>query len=75
MGLFSRKPKVRLDEFCRAFYDTHFLHPKVAGINLALSLCETIKQSVTEVEPKFAAVETKRKGLDHRTSGRHPVSC
>ena len=37
MGFFSRKPKVRLDEFCREFYDTHFFPPQVAGINLPLS--------------------------------------
>jgi hypothetical protein len=50
MGFFSRKPKVRLDEFCREFCDTHLLHADVAGI----------KRSITEVEPRFAAVETER---------------
>ena len=57
MGFFSRRPKVRLDDFCREFYDTHFLHPVVAGINVARTYCETINRSVTEVDPKFADVE------------------
>jgi hypothetical protein len=58
MGFFSQRPKVRLDDFCREFYDTHCLHPpEVAGINLALTYCETIKRSITEVDPRFADVD------------------
>jgi hypothetical protein len=60
MGLFSRKPKVRLDEFCREFYNTQLLHPEVAGINPALMACETVKRNIAEVEPRFASVETER---------------
>jgi len=58
MGLFSRKPKVRLDEFCRGFYDTHILHPpEVAGTNVPLAYCKVVKRNVAELEPKFAVVD------------------
>ena len=57
MGFFTSRPKVPLDDFCREFYDTHLLHPVVAGINMARTFSETIKRSVTEVDPQFADVE------------------
>ena len=57
MGLFTRRPKVRLEDFCREFYDRNLLHPVAGGINLAQTFAETIKRSVAEVDRRFADVE------------------
>jgi hypothetical protein len=57
MGFFNRKPKVRLEDFCRDFYDRNLLHPEVAGIDLARAFCETIKRLIAEVDPRFDTVD------------------
>jgi len=57
MGLFSRKPKVRLDIFCADFYDKQILNPIVAGVHLGRASFETVMRAVTEVDQTFAAVD------------------
>ncbi|GAB3390445.1 hypothetical protein [Lysobacter fragariae] len=56
MGFFSRKPKVRLAEFCRNFYDTHHFPSAVGGVNPTEGYAQVIQRSIVEVQPTFAAV-------------------
>jgi hypothetical protein len=59
MGLFSRKQKVRLEDFCRDFYDKNMLNPVIAGMNVGEAYFEAARGSVAEVDPRFKAVDTK----------------
>jgi hypothetical protein len=61
MGFFSKKPRVRLDDFCRDFYDRNILysHPEVARLGYAQVFCDTIKCSIGKVDPRFAAVDSE----------------
>ena len=36
MGLFNRKEKVNLEDFCRDFYDNQILNPKI-GVGIEVS--------------------------------------
>ena len=58
MGLFSRKRKVQLEEFCRAFYDKYVLNPTIAGVDAGEVYAETVRRSIVEVDEGFAAVDT-----------------
>lgn len=60
MALFSRKQRVRLDVFCREFYDKNILTPAIAGMNVGTAYFETAKRSIAEVDARFAAVDSKR---------------
>lgn len=57
MSLFNRKQKVKMDEFCRNFYDTQILFPNVGDIDVNSIYFETVKQSIVEVSPSFAKIE------------------
>ena len=50
MSFFSKKQKVRLDEFCRDFYDKNFLEPVVAGIDMSDTYNELILKNLKEVD-------------------------
>ena len=56
MGLFSRKQRVRLEDFCRSFYDRSILGGEVSEVyfqNVAF-------QHVAAADARFAAVDSKR---------------
>jgi hypothetical protein len=60
MGLFNRKPKVHLSEFCRDFYTEVILHPAiedVEDIEPNSIFFETVRRSVIEVDSSFAEVD------------------
>ena len=57
MWFFSRKERVRVDAFCRDFYDTHIMKPILRGVDLGATYCETVKRSIAEVDPRFAPVD------------------
>ena len=60
MGLFTRKPRVRLEVFCREFYERQILNPVVAGMDLSQVYCETVKKNTAEADPRFATVDMER---------------
>ena len=57
MGLFSRKPKISIEEFCREFYDTQIFHPIIAEIDVWSAFLETVSKSVSEADQSFAAID------------------
>jgi hypothetical protein len=56
MGLFSRKPKVRLDAFCRDFYNTHHFPTPVGNVDFTTGYAQVIQRSLAEVQPAFTAI-------------------
>lgn len=57
MGLFSRKPKVQLDAFCRNFFDRNLFNPEIVGGEAGRNYAETVKRSVSEADATFSQVE------------------
>ncbi len=57
MSLFTRKPKMGVEEFLRNFYDT-VLHAVVAGIDAPGSYRETVIRSISESDPSFSKVDS-----------------
>ena len=60
MGLFRRKPKVSMEEFCREFYHTQVFNANIAGVDAYKMLCETAFDSVVEADQSFAAIDRAR---------------
>jgi hypothetical protein len=59
MGLLSGKPKIRLDEFCRDFYQRNILQAKIAGIDAALVFVDTLREMVADADASFILVESE----------------
>ncbi len=57
MGLFSSKPKVGVEEFCRKFYDSYVFRPVIADTDVSSSLSESLLEFVTEADESFATVD------------------
>lgn len=60
MGLFSRKEKVCLEEFCFDFYDKTILSPEFEGIDVGEVYFQQRLTSVAAADARFAAVDSKR---------------
>ncbi len=58
MGLFSRKPTIGIEEFCREFYDKQIFHAMIGGIDAWSAFLETVFKSVSEADPSFAKIDT-----------------
>jgi hypothetical protein len=56
MWPFSRKERVKLDEFCGEFYDKNIFQAVVAGKDLRAVYFESVKRSIAEVDPRFGAI-------------------
>jgi hypothetical protein len=59
-SFFSRKQKVRLDAFCRDFFDRNILNPIIAGVDAGRTYADTVIRSVAEADATFAAVDSDR---------------
>jgi hypothetical protein len=57
MSLFSRKPKLSVQEFSRGFYDTAFLNTIPEAHE---TFCQVIKQSIESSDPRFAEVDSTK---------------
>lgn len=57
MGLFSRKPKTSIDEFCRKFYDSMVFHPTIAGEDFNAIWWDTVFQSVVDADEFFGKID------------------
>ena len=53
MLFFKSKNKVNLGDFCTEYYDTNFLEPIVAGINLSDSYNEFFFEKIAETDDSF----------------------
>ena len=57
MGLFNRKPKIGIEEFCREFYDTTIFHTMIAGLDAWSAFLETVFKSVVEADQSFEVID------------------
>lgn len=57
MGLFSRKPPVSAEEFCREFYESQVFNPRVAGEDIGQVFWQTVFNSVVEADESFKKIE------------------
>ena len=60
MGLFKRKPKVTVEEFCQQFYDTDIFSANIGGVDAWKMFCETAFDLVVEADPSFAAIDRSK---------------
>jgi hypothetical protein len=60
MSLFSRKPHVNVEKFCTDFFTNQILSPKISGIDVGSVFTDSVKKSVVEISPSFAAVDITR---------------
>ena len=61
MGLFSRKPKVSVEEFCHDFYDSQIFNPpKIGGVDLSLAFWEHAFNSIVESDESFKSIDFNR---------------
>ena len=52
------KPRIGLQAFCREFYDSQLLHPKVAGVDAGDVFPELVRATLAEVCRPFETVST-----------------
>lgn len=57
MGLFDRKPKMSVQEWCEHFYDRYVFAPAIGGQDPWQLFCKTARDQVARVDPAFAAVD------------------
>ena len=57
MPLFSRKPKVPVEEFLRDFYDKQILHANIGGVDAFGTLIETYYSTLLDMDQNFATVD------------------
>ncbi len=62
MGLFTTKKEVRLEDFCRDFYETQILNSKIGeeSVNPNAMYAEVLKKSITEIDNSFANVDVQK---------------
>lgn len=56
MGLFSRKPKISIEEFCREFYDTQIFY-RITGTDVGSIYFEAVFNSIVEADQSFAVID------------------
>lgn len=60
VGLFTRKQEVRMNEFCRDFYEKNILNPVLQGVlDAGAAFVEVVKKELVEVDPKLANIDEK----------------
>jgi len=57
MSFFSRKQKIKLEDFCRNFYDTQIFNPTVNGVNFSSALPDYMTE---KIDPVFAHVDKQK---------------
>lgn len=57
MGLFNKKQKVGVEEFCRQFYDSVIFHPIIAGQDFNEVWYDNVFHSIVEADKSFAVID------------------
>jgi len=60
MSFFSRKQEMKLEDFCRDFYDTQILNPVIGKIDAGNVFSDVVKKNVVEVNPEFAKIDSQK---------------
>ena len=58
MSLFSRKPEVGLEDFCRDYYDRFILNPVDVTSDFGAAYLDAVRDSLTEADASFSRVTT-----------------
>jgi hypothetical protein len=57
MGFFSKKMEISTNKYCTEFYDQYIFAPKIRGIDLWDTYCQTCYKTVAAVDPQFQSVD------------------
>lgn len=57
MGLFSRKPKISIELYCRDFYDQYVFGPEIGEVKPWPLICETDYKFIVEADATFQEVD------------------
>jgi hypothetical protein len=57
MGFFGGKAKVRVEDFCRSFYDSQVFHAEIGGIDVVQTFLDIVKKQLEDADPSFAAID------------------
>ncbi|OGZ27489.1 MAG: hypothetical protein A2365_03390 [Candidatus Nealsonbacteria bacterium RIFOXYB1_FULL_40_15] len=60
MSFFSRKQEMKLEDFCRDFYDTQILSPVIGKIDADNVFSDVVKKNIVEVYPEFAKIDSQK---------------
>ncbi len=60
MSPFSKGQEVRLEDFCRDFYEKNILNPVIGGIDIGAIHCDTAWKTVVEADQNFADISPQR---------------
>ena len=60
MSFFSRKQEMKLEDFCRDFYDSQILNPVIGKIDAGNVFSDVVKKNVVEVYPEFAKIDSQK---------------
>lgn len=57
MGLFDRKPKVSIKQWCHEFYGSSIFAPPAGGADLWETFCACVRKRVSEADPAILSVD------------------
>jgi len=60
MSFFSRKQEMKLEDFCRDFYDTQILNPVIGKIDAGNVFSDVVKKNIVEVYPEFSKIDSEK---------------
>jgi hypothetical protein len=60
MSFFSRKQEIKLEDFCRDFYDTQILNPVIGKIDAGNVFSDVVKKNIVEVYSEFAKIDSQK---------------
>lgn len=69
MGIFSSKPKVDMQSFCKCYYDSQMFHATVDGEDASQKILDTAFKQLTDSNPSFLKVD--RTLFDYEMTAMH----
>lgn len=60
MGIFCKKKRVSIEDFCRDFYDQNILNSIIRGIDAGKVYFEAVIKNAAEVDRKFSKITTEK---------------
>lgn len=57
MGLFSRKQKINVNEFCKNFYDQWIFSNNMGGLDPWNACCETVYKKIADIDSRFSQAD------------------
>ena len=60
MSFFSKKQEVKIDPYCRLFYENVILNCVVDGVDINAQIFETLKNALVSTDSNFAKIDTQK---------------